>query len=68
MHLDDKRTPALQAADMIAGIGKELGTQYIMERKQVELSRAKGIFHKLVSWNKQTMLESAARNRSRHIH
>lgn len=54
-HQDDKRLPPLQAADMVASIGKEMGLEYLKNGGHVELRRLQGVFHKLVVWDEATM-------------
>lgn len=41
-HQDDKKLPPLQAADMVASIGKEMGFEYLKSGGQVELRRLHG--------------------------
>ena len=55
VHLDDKKNPPLQAADMVASLGKEIALEYLKRNEQIPLPRMKGIFWKLVSWDKPSM-------------
>lgn len=61
IHRDDKVTPALQAADMVAGLSKEVSLKYVRNGAEIPptLPRLNGILWKIVSWNKPTLLELA---------
>jgi Protein of unknown function (DUF3800) len=62
VQLDDKKTPALQAADMIAGLAKEISLEYVKSRRKPEsLPRLQGVFWKLITWNKSSLLQLAAK-------
>jgi hypothetical protein len=58
-HQDDKKTPPLQMADMVASISKEMALEYLRNGGQVELQRLQGVFHKLIVWDEPTMRELA---------
>ena len=55
VHLDDKKTPALQAADVVASIGREMALEYFKTGAQSELKRLQGAFYKLVIWDEPSM-------------
>ena len=55
IHLDDKKTPALQAADVVASIAKEMAHQYFDTGNQSELRRLQGAFYKLVIWDEPSI-------------
>jgi hypothetical protein len=61
IHRDDKDTPALQAADMVAGLTKEVSLKYVKQqcKAPITLPRLQGVLWKIVSWNKSKMLELA---------
>ncbi len=59
-HQDDKHTPPLQMADMVASISKEMAFEYIKTGGRVELRRLQGVFHKLIVWDEPTMRELAS--------
>jgi hypothetical protein len=61
VHLDDKKTPALQAADMVASVAKEVALEHLKRGEQVSLPRLQGVFWKLVGWNKESILRIALR-------
>lgn len=58
-HLDDKKTPQLQVADMIASFAKELATEYIRTKQRVTPKRLEGSFYKLSLWKPETVLQVA---------
>jgi hypothetical protein len=58
-HLDDKKWPPLQAADMTASLGRELGLEHLKTGDKVSLSRLHGVFHKLVIWDRPSLLRLA---------
>jgi hypothetical protein len=55
VHLDDKTHPPLQAADMVASLGREMGMEYLNTGGHVELPRLQGVFHKLEVWDREWM-------------
>jgi uncharacterized protein DUF3800 len=63
VHRDDKDTPPLQAADMVAGLTKEVSLKYVTQGSAfpTALPRLNGVLWKIVSWNKSKMLELARR-------
>jgi len=61
VHLDDKKTPPLQAADMVASIGREMALEYFRTGNQAELRRLHGAFYKLVIWDEESIRSLACR-------
>lgn len=55
IHRDDKKTPPLQAADMVASIGREMALEYIATGAKSELKRLQGAFYKLVIWDEPSI-------------
>jgi hypothetical protein len=55
IHRDDKNTPQLQAADVVASIGREMALEYLRTGAQSELKRLQGAFYKLVIWDEESM-------------
>jgi len=61
VHKDDKHTPPLQAADMIASLTKEVSLKYVEQGSDfpTTLPRLNGVLWKIVSWNKSKLMELA---------
>jgi hypothetical protein len=61
VHLDDKKQPPVQAADMVAGLGKEMALKHIETGARFdELPRMEGIFQKIYHWNQETVRQLAS--------
>jgi len=59
-HLDDKKCPPLQAADMVASMGKQMAFEYFKKGQDITLPRLQGVFHKLEIWDRDLMRRLAA--------
>jgi len=59
VHLDDKKWPPLQAADVVASIAREMATEYIDNQTPVQLKRLQGSFYRMYVWNRETLLQLA---------
>ncbi len=58
-HWDDKVTPPLQAADMVAGLAKEIQMKHLESGKLIDLPRLHGVFYRLFTWNEETFHQAA---------
>lgn len=56
---DDKLTPQLQAADVVASISREMAMEYLRTRRKVALKRLEGSFYKMSVWKPETVLQVA---------
>jgi len=56
---DDKLTPQLQAADLVANMSKELASEYLKTRTKVALKRLEGSFYKMSVWKPETVVQIA---------
>lgn len=60
VHLDDKKHPPLQAADMVASLGKEITLKHLQSGSPVKLPRMEGVFYKIYPWNRETVKQLAS--------
>jgi hypothetical protein len=61
-HLDDKKHPPLQVADMVASISREMATRFLQDPTDaVEIKRLKGSMFKVCIWNWTWMMDTLQR-------
>src|ERR1039458_9708953 len=56
---DDKLTPQLQAADVVASISREMAMEYLETHTKVSLKRLEGSFYKMNIWKPETVCQVA---------
>lgn len=58
-HQDDKHTPQLQAADLVASVSRELAMEYLRTGNKVPLKRLEGSFYRMSVWKRETVIQVA---------
>jgi hypothetical protein len=58
-HLDDKKHPPLQVADMMASISREMATRYLQNPESpTPIQRLEGSIYKICTWNWDWMMDT----------
>lgn len=56
-HRDDKKFPALQAADLMANLAKEYYLAWLENPSEAHMRRLQGTVHRIDSWDRKYMLD-----------